>query len=109
MKYIEREAAARDVPDRWAGQYKGTTNREHQAIRARLWAALANPLFSAALVDEIIGNQSWTRIECHECGKDVSEAVELGQPDDYDSYTAVVCVDCLKKALSFAKKARSSI
>lgn len=37
---------------------------------------------------------------CHECGKEDVATVQLGEnPDNYESYNACVCRECLKKAL----------
>ena len=51
-------------------------------------------------IDTIIGNTSWTRIVCDNCGKDVGAVIQLGQELDYESSTANICVDCLGQALT---------
>lgn len=53
----------------------------------------------------IIGNDSWTRIVCDECERSVDSAVQLGEPPDYESATAVVCLDCLKAAAALLEGA----
>jgi hypothetical protein len=56
-------------------------------------------------VAEIIGNESWTRMTCGECKKDVTELVTIGDEPDYESQTASICIDCARKAASlFFKK-----
>lgn len=45
-------------------------------------------------VADIIGNDSWTKIRCDECRKDVPVAVVMGNPD-----SKRLCRTCLKKAL----------
>jgi hypothetical protein len=50
-------------------------------------------------VKAIIGNDSWTRIDCDECNQRVSVAVSLGAEPDWDSDTATICVECLGKAI----------
>lgn len=51
-------------------------------------------------VERIIGNNTWTRNVCDECGNDSEITVQLGEEPDYDSATAKICQECLKKALS---------
>jgi len=46
-----------------------------------------------------ITNSSWTNLDCHECGQNVDKVVVLGEKPDYESNTAQVCFNCLKKAL----------
>lgn len=48
---------------------------------------------------EIIGNRSWTRNECDECGQDCDIVVRLGQEPDYESSTAQICLACLQVAI----------
>lgn len=43
---------------------------------------------------------SWYIFSCDECAKTVEEIVQLGEELDYDSATANVCFNCLKKAIS---------
>jgi hypothetical protein len=53
--------------------------------------------------NEILGNNSWTRNKCDECNNDVYATVQLGQEPDYESATANICLDCLKKAVKLAR------
>lgn len=49
----------------------------------------------------IIGNDSWARQhECGECDNKFDTVIEIGQEPDCESYTAYLCLDCLKKAVS---------
>lgn len=51
------------------------------------------------MVDDIIGNKSWTRVpSCAECGKNTSAVILLGEEIDYESEYAHICKKCLKKA-----------
>lgn len=51
-------------------------------------------------VAEIIGNTLWAGPRCcSECGSETWDCVQLGEPPDYESATAWICKDCLKKAL----------
>ena len=56
-------------------------------------------------IKTIIGNGSWTNLECNECGIDEKDAVMcLGEPPDYESATIYICLSCLKKALELFSK-----
>lgn len=55
-------------------------------------------------IASIIGNSSWTDIQCDECNCLVKAAVQLGHEPDYDSATAMICFDCLEKALALKKE-----
>ena len=48
----------------------------------------------------------WVETECHECGRRNVSVVQLGEPPDYESQTADICIDCLRQALALAEKAR---
>jgi|GEM_PF-1113798 len=50
-------------------------------------------------VAAIIGNDSWTRNVCTECGRDVETTVHFGEEPDYDAVWADVCPSCLRKAM----------
>lgn len=52
-------------------------------------------------VNKIIGNNSWTRLTCNECGAHVTAVIEVGEPSDYESRTAHLCRPCLERALEF--------
>ena len=56
---------------------------------------------SPDLVDEIIGNNSWTMVpSCDECGNPFPICVVmLGQEPERESNTAWVCGECLLKAV----------
>ena len=49
-------------------------------------------------VKSILKNSGWTDNTCDECGKDVLAVVQLGEAPDYESNTASICIDCIKKA-----------
>lgn len=51
-------------------------------------------------VDNIIGNDTWTRLECGECGLDVAFVITVGDKLDYNSNTAQLCTDCIVRIAS---------
>lgn len=88
----------RTVPQRWAKQY---ANSRYGADKAEILLKLRDldlGTVAESEVTSIIGNSSWTRITCNACDAEVSAAVVLGQEPDYESSTATICGDCLRKA-----------
>lgn len=66
---------------------------------------LDNPI--AEQINEVIGNDSWTRIWCSECGDSVEEFIVIGEEEDYENSTAYLCENCITKAYnSFSAKKR---
>lgn len=52
-------------------------------------------------VDDIIGNESWTRGDtCNECKRPSDILIQVGEEPDYESRTASICPECLKAAMS---------
>jgi hypothetical protein len=101
MIVITTRDRIRSVADRWAQQYPD----DGDARRAKL-ATLDKDNATAKDVEKIIGNASWTRLGCDECGKEVGTVVQLGEEPDYESSTADVCLECLHKAAGLTKQAR---
>lgn len=65
-----------------------------------LWDVPLGPEATADQVAEIIGNRPWTDLRCHECGTYGHHAVvEVGDPPDYESCTASLCLPCARKAV----------
>ena len=92
MKVITKQSRANEAYSRWMAQYP----YDKDGIGAKLAALGSTP--DPDEVDSVIGNKSWTELYCcSECG-DRSEVVELGEPPDYESSTAWICVRCLKDA-----------
>lgn len=95
----------RSVAQRWREQYGGACNHgiDKQAIQRRL-DALDVETATDADVTKAIGNSSWVGPpKCDECGVTTWDAVELGEPPDYESNTATICIDCLRKAVALVE------
>lgn len=103
MKVITIRSQIREVAGRWRKQYPPgghSYGREKDEIQSKL-DALDVETAMPSDVTEIIGNSSWVGPQdCHECGDKFEAVLELGEPDDYDSYTVRACAGCLRKALS---------
>lgn len=98
MHLITKKDLIRSTPARWEATYRKLNFPQHHATADKL-NALNLGLSTEKNITDIIGNSSWTRISCHECGSDVDVAVELGQERDYESSTETVCLSCLNKAI----------
>lgn len=112
MKLITRKLKAQNAAQDWHNQYAKdnwrwygsksfVTGKSKKETYESLAALGDNP--SPEDVNEIIGNNSWTSLVCHECGKDVESVIQLGQELDYDSFTADICTGCLMKAIILTK------
>ncbi len=58
---------------------------------------------SAEEVNTLIGSD-WTSKTCNECGVKVKTVVQMGEDLDYESCTANICLDCLKKAVKLIEQ-----
>jgi hypothetical protein len=99
---ITQRGLIRDVARSWHEHYgdKWDGFGEDKTEIYRKLLALDRESCSAGDVKAIIGNSSWTRIECNGCGVDVEIAVSVGQEPDYESRTAVLCRPCVEAALA---------
>lgn len=106
MELKTRQTLANKAAKKWKEQYCDQEGRWHPK-----WARLDNPFQSkyAALlelggtpkpedVNTIIGNDSWTSLKCDECEAETDTVVIVGQPPDYESSTASICVGCINAA-----------
>jgi len=106
MKLITTRDRIRSVAAFWKKQYWRGGRWTHservnrQAIYEKLCELNTNDA-SVQDVERIIGNASWTNLECNECNELVGAAVEVG-----DGYGASVCLCemCLKHALGMTEE-----
>lgn len=86
------------VGDRWREQYGTGTGWEKdeskQLIQAELDALRVSEMTEGRIA-EIIGNESWTRLECDNCGRDVDEIVSLGKRHGFVN----ICERCVMGAV----------
>ena len=100
MKLMNERNQVRGVAKAWRAKYGASTLAHHVKIGKKL-DRLNDEVASAADVASIIGNDSWAyQHRCSECGTGTWDAVQVGEEPDYESETAYVCVDCLRKALA---------
>jgi hypothetical protein len=109
MKVESEKINIRDVADEWRDRWcygNGAWESDSHETKWRRLAALPGGA-TKRQVDDVIGNSSWTDVHhCNECGSGHPRiVVRLGEEPDYDSSTAHVCIDCIRKALAAAEKA----
>lgn len=97
MRIIRKSDLILKVSEEWDYQYKNTTQEDKIEKGNRL--RTEKPQTEEA-IEKIIGTKSWTRNECDECGNDCDITIQLGEEPDFESNTANICPECLKKALS---------
>lgn len=101
MKLITRQLLANRIAEVWKDRYfygsgwYHTMGFDAEIIHNKLVALGSNPNPDA--VDSIIGNNSWTRIECDACHGINHSMVEFDIPDDDDDKVQI-CADCIDKA-----------
>ena len=103
MKLITERTQIREVASRWRLQYpesgKYGKDPTKQAIANSL-SALNVETATADDVFAIIGNTSWCEPQkCNECGDVFDVVIQVGEEPDYESRTATLCIDCLRKAI----------
>jgi hypothetical protein len=108
MHLITVKGQIKSVVNRWREQYPKEKWPDKQSILHKLEQLDLDAATSEDL-KRVIGNYFWARPqECHECGKEFEILVQLGRPEDYESYTANICIDCLNKALKLIKSEEPS-
>lgn len=102
MQLITKQEIANEAKDHWKMQYfkngawKQAAIGDTEVVYNNLVSLGDNP--APNLVDQAIGNSSWTSLGCSECHKEVTEVILFGVVD-YDSEYCYLCKDCLAKAL----------
>lgn len=103
LRRIDERSQVAGVAARWRAQYppgSTTITGSTDTIYHKLLALDPNAA-TAKDVAEIIGNRAWAGADqCDECKQEKDVLIELGQEPDYESSTAKVCEDCLRKALA---------
>ena len=100
LKLITQRDLIRDLAKRWAEQYGSSywkNDEEKQSILRKLEAADLETA-TAADIEAVIGNNSWTTLECDVCDLYVDAVVQCGDEPDYESSTANMCRACAIKA-----------
>ena len=102
MKLITERDLIMGVAEAWSRQYAKASG--DKAVIKKMLQALDKETATGEDVKDIIGNYSWTRIMCNECGQYSTLVVQVGQEPDYESNTADLCAECLTKAFNLLQK-----
>lgn len=105
MRLITRQDILNDVAEVWKKNYycertdkwsalSGLNFNNKELIYYKL-LALNNP--TKQQVDEIIGNNSWTKNECYFCSEDRENLIEFGY--DIEGNDVRICLICIKTGL----------
>lgn len=117
IRIITRREIIKSVPSRFMSQYSrysddkplpwtaGVESKREMFERLR---ALDTDTCTAEDVGAIIGNDSWTSLDCSECGQSCDAVVRIGDEPDYDARWVDVCSDCLGKASEILARALPS-
>ena len=103
MKILTVQELANTAKDRWKRQYFYNGYWEHgndkKTVYENLVALGENP--TPEQINGVIGNNSWARLECSECNKEVDTVVILSCYDS-DFY---ICKKCLNKCSRLVRDA----
>ncbi len=117
MKAFTQRDVIKQVTAKWERQYEGQMDStgylypggkgdKTRGETLKQLQALDLNTCTAKEVNDIIGNESWTRMNlCDECGKQPNVLVQVGNEPDYDSHTAWLCLNCLSNANALAQNA----
>lgn len=102
MEIMNERFQIKQAIKNWIGMYGleetyGADKRGRQVGKELM--ALDQETATTSEVTEIIG-VSWVyKKECGECGEKTWDIVEIGEIPNYESQTAYLCLNCLKKAV----------
>lgn len=103
MVLITHRELIRKVVERWERQYPPKTAEPDKTKKGDDLRKLNLETATIHDVEKVIGNYSWTRLKCDDCGReddDLDTVVQVGQEPDYESATALLCKECAKRAFS---------
>ena len=104
MELITERSRIKGVADAWDAQYgpgfRPTASGSSKTMSEKLHA-LNGSKVSAATVNKIIGNDSWTALVCMECNVKVKKVVALYGPHGDQVYQ--ICEPCATKVKTMFK------
>lgn len=109
LNIITRRSIIEAVPQAWAYQYadyaSGDSIRDQGIIRTtQALAAIPKAELTPEAIAAIVGNDSWTVLECNVCGKRDCEAIaRIGEEPDYEARWLDICLPCLVELGESAK------
>lgn len=91
----------RSIAARWDAQYAGYPEDSDKFLIGEKLRALNVETGTCSMVEEIIGNLSWTGAGCSECEARFVDGVRIGDEPDWESRTVYLCDPCLDKLVQF--------
>lgn len=96
MEVITRTGRAKDAKSSWKRQYRRDIEGMYPGQPKTEWGLVYDRLCKLTeptpeIVNEVIGNTSWTDIECDQCGMKVDAAAVF----ETSEFPLTVCHDCL--------------
>ena len=105
MELITERSRIKTVAERWDAcygpEFRPTLSGSSKTISEKLHALNLSRV-SAATVNKIIGNDTWTRIVCDECQKTVTKVAVLYHPGD-GAAVFEICESCATKVKTLFK------
>jgi hypothetical protein len=106
---VTRRSVMLGVARRFKEQYPDDTKSSHRSSRTygdinAALSALDLNVCNRGAIDDIIGNDSWTQLECSVCEMDRDKLVSV--PRQY-SEPVTICAECATGALSVLKEQSS--
>lgn len=95
MKIITKQDRILGVSEAWRKQHP-VGCKESFEIKYKKLKALRN--LTEKTIALIIGNRSWTRLECTECRLDSDIIIQFDDVPNYETSTVWICLQCLEKA-----------
>lgn len=105
---VTRQMLASQAAKAWQAQYKAPEYRHSDKMSTLVELVALGPTPTPEQVNAVIGNSSWTRLACDQCGKEVETVIVVGHTPDHESGTALLCITCLEQAYNLAKSMRNS-
>ena len=105
MELVTERSQIKGVADAWDAQYgpefRPIAGGSSKTVSEKLHALNLSRV-SAATVNKIIGDDSWTRLVCYECQKPVTKVAVLYNPGD-GSAAFEICESCATKVKTLFK------
>ena len=105
MRIITKRERIKGVLESWRKQYFGTKYEGKKEIEDEL-AKLNLLRVNEKVIAKIIGNNTWTSLECGECKENVQIIVRFMEKyeNELEANSCDLCIDCLKKATKIVKQ-----
>ena len=98
MKPVTKRELIQNIVHSWESQFGSDPEKPRLREILEKLRGLDLATVSEDEIEAIIGNRSWTRLQCVECKHDSEEAIQFGDESEYDGQPFYVCPTCLRYA-----------